>query len=210
MKYASWILSFALPAAAMSAPSALAEPVCEVIAVKGEASAAAQPLTLGQKLDVGTEVHTGIGRVRLRFVDGSTLVVADHSVLRVARFDVAAGKPRDASLELDVGLIGQQVAKQPGGSWEVRTPTAVTAVRGTEFMVEVGDDLATAVNVQSGEVKVEAVQSSAGGTRSLHPRSIVTLEHADDGTSCSPTRGCSAASTWTPDRVKAAQDRLAF
>jgi len=207
MRHVSWILAIAL--AAVAAP-AVAAPVCEVVAVKGEANVAGQQLVLGQTLDVGAEIHTGVGRVRLRFTDGSMLVVADHSVLRVARFDAAADKPRSASLELDVGLIGQQVAKQPGGTWEVRTPTAVTAVRGTEFMVEVGEDLATAVNVQSGEVKVEAVESAAGGTRSLHPRSIVTLAHTDDGTSCSPTQGCSTVKTWTPDRVKAAQDRLAF
>jgi len=207
MRNVPWILAIAL--AACAAP-ALAAPVCEVVAVKGEANAAGQALAVGQQLEVGVEIHTGAGRVRLRFSDGSMLVVGDHSVLRVARFESGPDKPRDASLELDVGLIGQQVAKHPGGSWEVRTPTAVTAVRGTEFMVEVGDDLATAVNVQSGEVKVEAVQSAAGGTRSLHPRSIVTLAHTDDGTSCSPTQGCSTVKTWTPDRVKAAQDRLAF
>ncbi|MBV8605747.1 MAG: FecR domain-containing protein [Pelomonas sp.] len=206
MRPSPWILALAFAAA-----PAFATPVCSVVAVKGEASVAAQPLQPDQGLEVGAEIHTGAGRVRLRCVDGSMLVVADHSVLRIARFDVGPDKPRDASLQLEVGLIGQQVAKQPGGSWEVRTPTAVTAVRGTEFMVEVGADLATAVNVQSGQVQVEALQSAAGGgTRSLRPRSIVELAHGDDGTSCTSTQGCSAVKTWTPERVKAAQDRLAF
>lgn len=197
---------------AIAAGVAGAEPVCEVLAVKGEAMSAARALAVGDRLDAGAEVKTGAGgRVRLRFTDGSTVVVSDNTQLKIARFEQAAGKPRDASLLLETGLIGQKVAPSAGGAWEVRTPTAVTAVRGTEFIVEVGTDLATAVNVQSGKVAVEAVQSAGGGgTRSLRPRSIVVLEDPLAGTQCNPAAGCSKSVTWSAERVKRAQDRLAF
>ncbi|MET0517303.1 MAG: FecR family protein [Burkholderiaceae bacterium] len=203
------LVGWALVAASLGAR---AEPVCEVLAVRGEARVAGQALAVGQGLEVGAEIRTGAGgRVRLRFADGSVLVVADHSLLKLARYEAGPGKPREASLLLETGLIGQQVSKVPGGAWEVRTPTAVTAVRGTEFIVEVGADLATAVNVQSGQVAVEALQSAAGGgTRSLRPRSVVVLERAQAATQCSPAQGCSAAEAWPAERLKASQDRLAF
>lgn len=199
-----------------AAVAARAEPVCEVLAVKGEAqtlsAGAVRALAVGDKLEPGAELKTGAGgRVRLRFLDGSTVVVADSTVLKIARFEQGPTKPRDASLQLETGLIGQKVAPVSGGAWEVRTPTAVTAVRGTEFIVEVGGDLATAVNVQSGKVAVEALQSAAGGTtRSLRPRSIVVLEDAQSGTQCNPSSGCSKSAIWSGERIKRAQDRLTF
>lgn len=200
-----------LAALVLCLPTAvLAEPVCEVLAVRGEASAGTRALAVGDRLERGTELRTGAnGRVRLRFIDGSTLVVSDSTVLKLERFELAADKRREVTLMLETGLIGQKVAPSPGGSWEVRTPTAVTAVRGTEFIVEVGRDLGTAVNVQSGKVTVEAVQSAGGATRSLRPRSVVNLEDAQAGTQCNPSTGCSKSVTWSAERVKRAQDRLA-
>nr|WP_316642897.1 FecR domain-containing protein [uncultured Roseateles sp.] len=188
------------------------EPVCEVLAVRGEAFAGGRALAVGDKLERGTELRTGAqGRVRLRFVDGSTLVLGDATLLKVEQFEQAAGQPRKAGLLLEMGLIGQKVMPSPGGSWQVRTPTAVTAVLGTEFIIEVDEDQATAVNVQSGQVSVEAVVApSSSATRSLHPpRSRVMLEDAQAGTRCSAVGGCSASSTWSPERVRRSQDRLA-
>ncbi|MDM4766116.1 FecR domain-containing protein [Pelomonas sp. SE-A7] len=180
-----------------------AAPVCEVMAVLGEAQVNGKALKVGAQLEVGVEVQTSAkGRVRLRFVDGSTLVVSDGSRLRIERFEAAAGdKPREVSLRLELGLIGQKVA--PGGGWEVRTPTAVTAVRGTEFMVEVGGDETTAVHVQTGQV---AVQSSRR-TRSATPRPAVLLDRQSDGTQCS-NLGCEESKRWGEARVKSMQDRL--
>ncbi|CAN5246283.1 hypothetical protein BH11PSE10_BH11PSE10_02150 [soil metagenome] len=210
MRIYHWLAGFA--AGLMLTAAAGAEPVCEVLAVRGEATVATKALAVGDKLERGAELRTGAeGRVRLRFNDGSTVVVSDRSVLRIERFQIEpGGRNRDASLLLEIGLIGQKVTPSTGGAWEVRTPTAVTAVRGTEFIVEVGTDLATEVNVQSGKVEVEAVQSAAGGgTRSLRPRSRVLLEAPSASTKCKPTTGCSAVAVWTPERSQRMQDRLA-
>lgn len=184
-----------------------AEPVCEVVAVLGEThlGEGGRALVVGDRLEPGAELRTGAsGRLRLRFTDQSTLVVSDNSVLKIEVYDQPAGAGRKASFLLQLGLIGQKVT--PGGSWEVRTPTAVTAVRGTEFSVEViAANMETAVNVSTGEVSVEAVQA---GTRSLQPRSVVTLDTAQSGTQCSPTTGCSVVMTWKPERLKRTQDLL--
>ncbi|MCU7371795.1 FecR family protein [Paucibacter sp. O1-1] len=190
----------------LAAPVAAA-PACEVLAVRGEARSADRALAVGDRLEPGAELRTGTdGRVRLRFGDGSTLVVGDRTVLKIERFEPA---PRRAGLLLESGLIGQKVEPAVGGAWEVRTPTAVTAVRGTEFIVEVGGDLATEVQVRSGKVEVEALQSAAGGgTRSLRPRSRVTLEQPLASTLCNPRSGCSPSAPWSAERAQRSQDRL--
>lgn len=197
-----------------ASPTLFAAAICEVIAVRGDARLGnnGPALSLGQKLEAGSDIRTGTsGRVRLRFEDGSTVVIGDNSQLLIERFEHSNNKAREASLSLESGLIGQQVSRQEGGKWIVRTPSAVTAVRGTEFFVEVGQDFTTAVSVQSGAVDVEALESAAGGNlRRLHPPSKVSLSQARDGTDCKPGIGCSPVKTWGDARHQALLDRLNF
>ena len=186
---------------------AFAQPACEVLAVTGDAQRVdGKALTVGDKLDVGTTLRTGTaGRVRLRFVDGSVLVLADKSQLRIDAFSAATtAQPRQAELLLELGLIGQRVTPSAGGSWRVRTPTAVTAVRGTEFSVEVGDDNGTQVHVTTGEVDVEPAGAQ---TRGIKPRYPVRLQRSLNGTRCNATE-CNAAMAWDPDRVQRVAQRL--
>jgi hypothetical protein len=186
--------------------AAVAQPACEVVAVNGEAQRAdGKALAVGEQLDVGTTLRTGAtGRVRLRFIDGSVLVLADRSQLRIDAFSAAGARPREAEFLLELGLIGQRVTPSAGGSWKVRTPTAVTAVRGTEFSVEVGDDRATAVHVTTGEVDVEPAGPQ---TRGIRPRYPVRLQPAHDGTRCDASE-CTAAAGWPAERVARVQQRL--
>ncbi|RZL36557.1 MAG: hypothetical protein EOP35_10735 [Rubrivivax sp.] len=186
--------------------AALAQQACEVVAVSGEAQRVdGKALAVGDKLDVGTALRTGAaGRVRLKFIDGSVLVLADKSQLRIEAFSAEAAKPREASFLLELGLIGQRVNPSAGGSWKVRTPTAVTAVRGTEFSVEVGDDLATAVLVKTGQVDVEPTGAQ---TRGIKPRYPVRLAKSLSGTRCD-AKDCSDVSTWAPERVQRIEQRL--
>jgi len=197
----AWVPAL-LPALAAVAQAA---PVCEVAALSGEAKAGPKALKVGDKLDAGTEVSTAAkGRMRLRCVDGSSIVLGDATTLKLAEFKPAAdGQPRAATLVLSLGVIGQKVA--PGGSWEVRTPSAVTAVRGTEFFVEVSAEQATAVLVQTGEVAVEGTAK----TRGIGPRKPIKLNPDAAGTQCSVAGGCAAAASWTPERVREVQDKLA-
>ncbi len=187
--------------------SALAQQACEVMALSGDAQRVdGKPLAVGDKLDVGTALRTGAaGRVRLKFADGSVLVLADKSQLRIEAFSAASTtQPRTAEFLLELGLIGQRVTPSSGGSWKVRTPTAVTAVRGTEFSVEVGDDRATAVHVKTGEVDVEPAGAQ---TRGIKPRYPVRLAKNLNGTRCDGSE-CNAAMAWTADRVARVNQRL--
>lgn len=180
----------------------------EVLALKGEAWSDGQALKPGDRLQAGATLRTGQpGRLRLRFEDGSVLVLSDRSELRLERYEQPPGGARQASLWLQLGLIGQTVRPQAGGSWQVRTPSAVTAVRGTEFVVEVDSRQKTAVHVQSGEVAVEPL----GGLRlrGASPPSR-RLNEARQGTDCDPEQGCSEVKAWSEQRVQALRERLDF
>ena len=181
----------------LGASSAFAQPVCTVAAVAGEAKSGPKALAVGDTLDEGAEIRTGAkGRVRLRCVDGSSLVLGDNSQLTLTQYQAPKGEqPRAVSLWLEVGVMGQKVT--PGGangSWEVRTPSAVTAVRGTEFVVEVNAEQTTAVHVDTCEVEV----GGTAKTRSLKHRPPAKLNKKDNGTQCTAAAGCSDASAWTP------------
>ena len=189
----------------LAAAPCWADSVCEVAALAGEAKSGTKVLAVGDKLDAGAEIRTSPkGRLRLKCVDGSSVVLGDNSELKIAEFRPAAGgQPRAATLLLTLGVMGQKVA--PGGSWEVRTPSAVTAVRGTEFFVEVSAEQGTAVHVKEGEVGVEGVSR----TRGIAPRPVIRLDRKSNGTQCTPAGGCAAAASWAPERVRDVQDKLA-
>ena len=204
-----------------SAITASAAPVCEVAALQGRAELVGTgPLKKGQGLSVGAQLRTGPkSRLRLRCVDGSTLVLADNSQLLIELFE--PGPARKASFMLGIGLLGQKVqpAEQPSESrWQVRTPSAVTAVRGTEFMVEVAKDQSTQVHVLSGVVAVEsqgagdkpggAYQSKDIKTRGIRAPESVLLDAAGAGTHCAQAAGCSVAASASAAELKTLQDRL--
>lgn len=197
-----------LPVLCLVAGGVWAAPVGEVLALRGTATASkagvSEPLAVGSKIEAGSEIRTAAqGRIRMQFIDGSVVILSDSSTLRVAQFDVDENKQRkSASFELDVGLISQKVAPSTAGSWNVRTPTVVTAVRGTEFIIEVQPDSATNVSIQSGAVSVNSLKK----TRALP----VILKNINAGTNCSADGVCSQAKEWGSDRLKAIQDKLSI
>jgi hypothetical protein len=204
--WAGWLLPVAMAAAA---------PVAEVVGLSGEAhtgpAAQARALAVGDRLEPGADVRTGDkGRVRLRFVDGSTVVIGDRSVFRIEAFEGARdGKPRQASLLLQLGLIGQTVSPSRGGSWTVRTPSAVTAVRGTEFMVEVGADLDTSVDVQEGKVEIESVDAPDKPRAKSLRQPPILLQPSSPAMVCRRGGDCVFAKSFNPDRLKLKLERLA-
>jgi len=167
----------ALAMAAWALPCQAAEPAataCEVRSLKGSAQwqlgARQGAVQNGLPVPVGMELRTAKGaRLKLHCVDDSVLVMAEQSRLLVEHFEAAAGQPRMASFLLKLGLLGQKVAPVAGGHWQVRTPSAVTAVRGTEFLVEVDGRQATQVHVLSGEVAVESREPPDGGAAASEP-----------------------------------------
>jgi hypothetical protein len=184
-------------------PVLSAHAACEVSALIGSARVGERALKVGSSVKPGDEVQTGAdSRLRLKCQDGSSLVMAAGSRLRIDSFEMNGGQRAEARFQLSLGLIGQKVAG--GGGWSVRTPSAVTAVRGTEFTVEVAGDQATAVLMQSGKVDVRPATAQSRSLVAVLP--LVALAGAV-GTECRDGK-CSVAAPWSEARIKATLDRL--
>lgn len=141
-----------------------------VAAVQGAAellrSSGSQASTLrtGALLRTGDVVRTGeSGNVTVEFKDGSRMLVHAGSELRMA--DLAAYENTnlvDTRVQLVRGRAENVVQPLRGtpSRFEIRTPSAVTSVRGTDFRVNAADD-ATRTEVIGGKVGV-ATDSAHG------------------------------------------------
>jgi hypothetical protein len=120
----------------------------------------------GEQLPPGTILDTGSGRLLLRLSDGSEVIVRAHTRLQVQQPSLT-----DPSyFQLLLGRIRALVNKRTGGAvpFELGTPSAVIAVRGTQFDVEVNPRNVTEVDVVDGLVEVYG-RNAAGGSVLLEP-----------------------------------------
>ncbi len=108
-----------------------------VAAIRGDVRQGANHLAPGQTLAEGSEIQTGPdGSVTLELADGSAITLQKSSDLRLEEMRRVTGVPgaHDTRLELQSGR-SQTVVKPQGdvGRFEIVTPVAVSAVRGTQF-----------------------------------------------------------------------------
>src|SRR5216683_4544466 len=120
----------------------------------------------GEQLPQCTILDTGSGRLLLRLNDGSEVIVRAHTRLQVQQPSLA-----DPSyFQLLLGRIRALINKRTGGAvpFELGTPSAVIAVRGTQFEVEVNLRNVTEVDVVDGLVEVIG-RNATGGSVLLEP-----------------------------------------
>lgn len=120
-------------------------------------------LAVGDVLQGGAAIETAAdGSATLELVDGSVLVLKPASRLRLERLQRVEGAAADeAVLELERGKVETQVKPRGDmGRFEIRTPAAVSAVRGTEFRAGYAADAARG----STETLGGAVAVSGAGT----------------------------------------------
>lgn len=96
--------------------------------------------------------------VSLRFADGSTLNILPNSSVSMDRLSQHAQTGMlDTQVRVQTGSIDTRVNKQlPGNRYEIITPSAVTAVRGTQFRVSSDKKDITRTEVTFGKVEVSA------------------------------------------------------
>jgi hypothetical protein len=124
--------------------AALAEDVGSVASVRGDAQigrgGAFTAATVGAGVQLGDELRTGEGQMRVVFRDDSVIDLTERSSMTVDTqvFDPANSK-YTSLLRLAAGkaraLVGS-IYGTPGASYEIQTPTAVAGVRGTAFLIE--------------------------------------------------------------------------
>lgn len=120
------------------------------------------PAVPEQSLDEGEQVRTGPdGRAMLSLEDGAVVHLDPDGEIEVGELPHAGGV-MEFSIRLAVGrvLAALDRALHPRSKFEIHAPTAVIAVRGTEFAVE-AEPSATQTAVFEGRVGVASV--GAGG-----------------------------------------------
>ena len=156
--------SSSIPATAAIAGATIAEWKGDIhLNIPGQLST--NPLR-GEQLPPGTIVDTGSGKLLLRLTDGSEVIVRSHTKLQVQQPSLAY----PSYFQLLMGRIRALITKRTGGTapFELGTPSAVIAVRGTQFDVEVNSRNVTEVDVVDGLVEVFG-QNANGGSVLVEP-----------------------------------------
>lgn len=102
------------------------------------------PATAGMHVEASDVVRTGVdGSVGITMTDNSLLSAGPDSVLALDRYefdDVTSAGRFDASLRQGtLAVVSGRLAKQSRDAMKVHTPSAILGVRGTEFVVRVGN-----------------------------------------------------------------------
>ncbi len=124
------------------------------------------------------------GRARITLTDQSILSVGSQSELKIIKHDA---KSQQTALELTYGRVRAEVSAitRGGGSFELRTPTAVAGVIGTDYGVESGVGESTFVCL-SGNVKIGSSDPKVGGGVECHAGQTVSVAQGKAPTAPKP------------------------
>ncbi|MDP3228985.1 MAG: FecR domain-containing protein [Acidovorax sp.] len=170
-----------IPVRLQPAESATVEFVHGAVTAQARASDAAAPVAKGGKLDEGTALQVGPDAfVAVRLADGTVVRVQAQSELqlRQLRRRGRAGSVQSV-LEMRSGAVEASVppSAESFRRMEIRTPLAVTSVRGTRFSVEMAASGQTTASVLNGSVAVQSRRDEGvgGGAPSASPSATSML-----------------------------------
>lgn len=121
-------------------------------------------LKLGMELAPGTEVRTGNDATVDLYLDqnGPLVRLTENTVLKIDKLNfenTGVDTVIETSLDLKAGRLVGVVKKLSGTSkYEVKTPTGVAGIRGTEYVISADGS----VNVLDGQIVVVFVKSDGG------------------------------------------------
>ncbi len=129
----------------------------------------AAPLTAGQLVHLGGAVITGEGSATLLLDNHHQVLVRPHSVLQLNGYSGRRQNEAQQAAEADITLMLQRgstearVKKAEQTRFRIQTPTAIAAVRGTEFRVssDAGPQARMRTEVLTGGVAVSTGQNTA-------------------------------------------------
>ncbi len=129
----------------------------------------------GMELTWNDAVQTDpTGRVRIRMNDGSLLSIGANSELRVTNHDAQSHKTQ---IQLAYGLLRAQIKKLAAGEeFEVRTPTAVAGVIGTDFGIDASDPEHVKFICLEGRVQIKSLDPNNPGTVNCDGGHRVTID----------------------------------
>jgi hypothetical protein len=201
-----WLLSVLIVVQVFSIGTAgdaqRAEGVGKVTALEGSATvqrkgtSAPQPIRAQSLVYPQDVIRTqSASKLRVTFVDDTLVSIGEKSTLEVTEFVYAPQQQRQTSvLTMSVGML-RAIAREllPQSTFEVATPTATAAIRGTDFMAEITSEASSIVALE-GSVAVS-------GTDTLF-RPPVTL-NVGMGTTVRRNEAPSAPTKWGEARIEA-------
>jgi hypothetical protein len=161
--------------------------------IKGIAHVGPNQVIEGQKIEDGSTITTEIdSSVVLGFDDGQKMMIGPSSHFRLVSFRYQARSPGGDYAVFDLlkgalRVITGALAGRSKESWAVRTPQFTIGVRGTDFIVAVGNG--SHVNVVSGQVAL----TNGAGTVVFGPGSIASA--ATNGALAAPATASSVPAT---------------
>lgn len=178
---------------ALAPLAAHAAAVGQIAAVEGQAEVgrggSTVPAAIGYEIELGDELRTGDGRMRILFRDDSVLSLSEDTNLVV---DEQVFNPEAGNFSSVIRLLGGRIRAavseyygEPGAAYEVETPTAVAGVRGTTFTVAYDDEnRVTEVMGIRGRVHVRNLDDRLGDGVYLSAQEVTTV--APDGAPAPP------------------------
>jgi hypothetical protein len=174
----------------------------KVTALEGKATVlrqgrfAPEPLATQEAIFQEDIIQTdAASKVKITLIDATVISLGEQSRLELKEF--AYSSPQQtltARFSIAVGIFRAIVNKLiPQSAFEVTTPTAVAAIRGTDFMGEVKPD-STAIVVLEGTVVISNVRLTFRGIATLLEGTGTTV--ADDQPPSAPTK-------WSESRIEA-------
>jgi hypothetical protein len=116
-----------------------------------------------QSLEKDDIIQTGgKSSCEILFDDGSVICLEENSRLTIID-PSSSSSHRQIQIALKIGrLLVDVEKKQVSGDFTIRTPAVVSAVRGTQFIIEVGEDDTTSIGLFDGELEVNRIQPEEG------------------------------------------------
>ncbi|MBN1383816.1 MAG: FecR domain-containing protein [Elusimicrobia bacterium] len=134
--FLTFLLSYSLYAAA------------KVLRLQGEVSINGTPAYKGQNIKQDDNIRTAAGSTAIISVNGHRITISEKTSAAVSEL-----KGETSRLKVWIGRIRAMVKKlKARQKFEVKTPTTICAVRGTEFSVDVGDSGISRLEVYEGIV----------------------------------------------------------
>jgi hypothetical protein len=169
--------------------SATVEFVQGLVTAHIKPSGTPEPVTQGGTLSEGTTLNVGPDAfVSVRLADGTVVRVQAQSEveLRQLRRRGRAGSVQSA-VEIRSGSVESTVPRTQGplSRFEIRTPRAVTSVRGTQFRVSLENSGQTVASVLAGSVAVQSQTEPkvrSGGTLLAPGQGLVVSSNGSVGT----------------------------
>ena len=207
MRYGSGFAAACLVCAVMlwATQSGAAEVIVgSVLAVRGEVfrgdDGQRSPLAAKALVYLGDTIVSGGGKAKIALNDGTVISVGENPRIRLTMYQSTSNN-LTTRLNVLAGIVRLLVARvTAGGHFEIESETAIAAVRGTDWLMDVTADM-TGVAVITGVVTVSG-KNQLGAT--------VVLDTPGHGTDVARGAAPTTPHAWGAQRFAKALERASF